>query len=52
MDERLGGSAIALLPATSTAEVTAAVAGAFVDNGFGAPNCFAVTAAGPTRRES
>jgi galactokinase len=47
-----GGSAIALVPTGSTAEVTSAVMGAFADNGFGAPHCFAVTAGGPARRES
>jgi len=47
-----GGSAIALVPTDSTAEVTSAVMGAFADNGFGAPHCFAVTAGGPARRES
>jgi len=47
-----GGSAIALLPTERTAEVTSAVTHAFADNGFSAPNCFAVTAGGPARRES
>jgi len=46
-----GGSAIALLPATSTAEVTSAVTDAFADNGFNAPHCFSVTASGPARHE-
>ena len=47
-----GGSAIALVPTDSTAEVTSAVIGAFTDSGFGAPHCFAVTAGGPAQRES
>jgi len=47
-----GGSAIALVPTNITAEVTAAVIHAFADKGFGAPDCFAVTAGGPARRES
>jgi galactokinase len=47
-----GGSAIALVATDSTAKVTSAVLHAFADNGFGAPNCFAVTAGGPARRES
>src|SRR5665647_1498607 len=47
-----GGSAIALVPADSTAAVTSAVIQAFADRGFGTPNCFAVTAGGPARRES
>ena len=47
-----GGSAIALVPTDSTAEVTSAVMDAFADSGFGAPHCFAVTAGGPARRES
>jgi galactokinase len=47
-----GGSAIALVPTDTTAEVTAAVIQAFANKGFGAPNCFAVTAGGPARRES
>jgi len=47
-----GGSAIALVPSDRTAEVTAAVTQAFADNGFGAPDCFLVAAAGPARRES
>jgi len=46
-----GGSAIALVPTDSTAEVTAAVIQAFANKGFGAPTCFAVTAGGPARRE-
>jgi galactokinase len=47
-----GGSAIALLPATSTAEVTSAVTSAFADHGFSGPHCFTITAEGPARRES
>ncbi len=47
-----GGSAIALLPAGSTLQVSSAVRQAFADKGFGAPRCFTVTAAGPARRES
>jgi galactokinase len=47
-----GGSAIALVPASSAAEVTSAVIHAFTDKGFGAPDCFSVTAGGPARRES
>ena len=47
-----GGSAIALVPGDRTAEVTAAVIQAFADKGFGAPDCFAVTAGGAARRES
>jgi len=47
-----GGSAIALVPTRSTAEVTSAVIHAFADNGFGAPDIFAVTAGGSARRES
>jgi galactokinase len=47
-----GGSAIALVPTDSTADVTAAVIQAFANKGFGAPSCFAVTAGGPARRES
>jgi galactokinase len=47
-----GGSAIALVPTDSTAEVTSAVIQAFADKGFRAPNCFAVTAGGPAQRES
>jgi len=46
-----GGSAIALVPTDSTDKVTAAVIQAFADRGFGAPDCFAVTAGGPARRE-
>ena len=46
-----GGSAIALVPTERTAEVTVAVMQAFADNGFGAPDCFAVTAGGPAQRE-
>lgn len=47
-----GGSAIALVPTGRTAEVTLAVGRAFADNGFSAPNCFAVNAGGSARRES
>jgi galactokinase len=47
-----GGSAIALVPAESTARVAACVAQAFADKGFGAPDCFTVTAGGPARRDS
>jgi len=47
-----GGSAIALVPASISAEVTSAVIHAFADNGFGAPDIFAVTAGGSARRES
>ena len=39
-----GGSAIALVPASISAEVTSAVIHAFADNGFGVPDIFAVTA--------
>jgi len=46
-----GGSAIALVPTSSATEVTSAVIHAFADNGFGAPDIFAVTAGGPARRE-
>jgi len=47
-----GGSAIALVPTGRTAEVTSAVIKAFADKGFGTPDCFAVTAEAPARRES
>ena len=47
-----GGSAIALVPTNSTAEVVSAVTYAFAERGFGAPDCFAVNAGGPARRES
>ncbi len=47
-----GGSAVALVPTETTAEVSAAVIQAFANRGFGAPSCFAVTAGGPARRES
>jgi galactokinase len=47
-----GGSAIALVPASITAEVTSAVIHAFTDNGFGVPDIFAVTAGGSASRES
>jgi hypothetical protein len=42
-----GGSAIALVPTSRTAEVISAVIQAFEGNGFGAPDCFAVSAGGP-----
>ncbi|HEY5249215.1 MAG TPA: galactokinase, partial [Dermatophilaceae bacterium] len=47
-----GGSAIALVLADGTAEVTASVTHAFAEQGFGAPHCFTVTAGGSARRES
>jgi galactokinase len=47
-----GGSAIALVPTDGTAEVISAVTHAFADRGIGAPDCFAVSAGGPARRES
>jgi galactokinase len=47
-----GGSAIALVPSSAAAEVTAAVIQGFADNGLGSPDCFAVTAGGPARHES
>jgi len=47
-----GGSAIALVPADSSAKVTSAVMDAFSDKGFATPNCFAVTAEAPARRDS
>ena len=47
-----GGSAIALVPTDSTAQVTAAVIHAFADRGIGPPDCFEVAAGGPARRES
>jgi len=47
-----GGSAIALVPAERTAGVTLAVIQAFADRGFGAPDCFTVTAGAPARRDS
>jgi galactokinase len=47
-----GGSAIALVPAEGTAEVTSAVTKAFADKGFGSPSCFTVTAGEPARRDS
>jgi galactokinase len=47
-----GGSAIALVPACSSAEVASAVMDAFAERGFGPPHCFTVTAAGSARRES
>jgi galactokinase len=47
-----GGSAIALVPVDSAAELASVVMDAFADRGFGAPDCFAVTAQGSARRES
>jgi len=47
-----GGSAIALVPAEHTLDVSAALAQAFADKGFDVPSCFAVTAGEPARRES
>jgi len=47
-----GGSAIALVPVDSAAEVTSAVIQAFVDKGFAAPSCFSVRAGGPAGRTS
>ena len=47
-----GGSAIALVPTDSTADVTSAVIHAFAESGFSAPHCFAVTAGGSAQRES
>jgi galactokinase len=47
-----GGSAIALVPTESAAEVTSAVTHAFADRDIGPPDCFAVAAGGPARRES
>jgi len=47
-----GGSAIALVPGDRTAEVSSAVIQVFADKGFGAPDCFAVTAGGAAQRES
>ena len=47
-----GGSAIALVPSDSTADVTSAVTRAFADSGFRAPHCFAVAAGGSAQRES
>ncbi len=47
-----GGSAIALVPTDSTADVTSAVIHAFADSGFSAPHCFAVTAGASAQRES
>ena len=47
-----GGSAIALVPTNGAAEVVSAVTYAFAERGFGAPDCFAVNAGGPARRES
>ena len=47
-----GGSAIALVPAGAAEAATAAVEQAFADAGFGAPDCFVVTASGPATRDS
>jgi galactokinase len=47
-----GGSAIALVPVESAAEVTSAVIHAFAERGFGPPDCFKVAPGGPARRES
>ena len=46
-----GGSAIALVPASRTAEVATAVVHTFADNGFRVPDIFAVTAGGSARHE-
>jgi len=46
-----GGSAIALVPTDHTPEVASAVTHAFTDKGFGALNCFSVTAGESARRE-
>jgi hypothetical protein len=46
---RLG---IALLPAASTAEATAAVTHVFANNGFQAPHGFSVTASRHARHET
>ena len=46
-----GGSAIALVPASRTAEVATAVVHTFADNGFRVPDTFAVTAGGSARHE-
>ena len=47
-----GGSAIALVPADRTLEVSAALTQAFANKGFGVPSCFAVTAGESARRDS
>ena len=47
-----GGSAIALVPTDDTPEVASAVTHAITEKGFGAPNCFSVTAGESARRES
>jgi galactokinase len=47
-----GGSAIALVATNSISDVASAVTHAFADNGFDAPDCFAVTAREPARRDS
>jgi len=46
-----GGSAIALIPATSVAEVTAAVEAAFAAQGYTAPVCFTITPSEGARRD-
>jgi galactokinase len=46
-----GGSAIALVPTEGISEVISAVTHSFADRGIGAPDCFAVSAGGPARRE-
>lgn len=46
-----GGSAIALLPKESVADARLAVERAFESQGFGAPDCFVVTASGPAARD-
>ena len=46
-----GGSAIALVPASRTAEVATAVVHTFADNGFRVPDIFAVTAGGSARHQ-
>jgi len=47
-----GGSAIALVPTDRADTVTLAVIQAFADNRLAAPDCFAVTAGVPARRDS
>jgi galactokinase len=47
-----GGSAIALVPTESAAEVTSAVIHAFADKDIGPPDCFEVAAGGPAGSES
>ncbi|MEL5990937.1 galactokinase [Microbacterium phosphatis] len=46
-----GGSAIALIPATSVAQVTAAVEAAFAAQGYTAPVCFTITPSEGARRD-